>query len=200
MPETRALTAGELGVAAAPRRAVPPGLTLRAKALMAFGAIVLYVLALGTVLTIERVGMFRVVEALERVHQQEEAFGRLRQALGTAILQVNDTYFFAARDADWQELALALEATGAALAGALRHNPVLEPYAARIHASIGPLLAERSRDHLIDVRETLRGLGQHAEALAAAVSGEKSALYESYRIKYDAKGTDGWVFRTSIGM
>lgn len=161
------------------------GLSLRAKALLAFGFVVAYVVAIGALLAYERSRMFTIVNDLERVHQQEELLARVNAAMANAILQANEAYFLG-YDPKSRDVVLSVEAVQAGLYALSKFDESCAVEAARLEPLLATLLREHARDALIDLRRVLYDQVRRLEKITQGVGAEKTRLHNSYALNYDA--------------
>ena len=174
-------------------------LTLRAKGLIAFGALALYLLLIAGVVESQRMRLADIVADLERVHGDEEVLHRASFSLAHAILAANEHYYRDPAVKDFVAVLVAAETVQTGLEGLARRNPELAPLGAEVGERTAALAALGGRDRLLDLRESLHRVAAAMDPVTSEVRSRKKALAVGYRSQYDAISVT-WIGMGVIGM
>lgn len=175
-------------LAAGPR---PAGLgvkfTLRAKGMLAFIALVLYLGTVSYTLRQERLELLRLATELEQLYLQENALAKVGYALERSIFEVQEEFYSATlHSAFEEEIALDVELVQAGLQGLLKYQPVFAADIERLDRNVGQLRRTRSRGDLIDLRDTERELAARLDQSARQTRAHRGALWGRFRQVNDA--------------
>jgi signal transduction histidine kinase len=180
-----AMVSGASPDAVAAASLMPPGLTLRAKAVVMFVALGAFVVATLFSVGQQRGRLIELAEELEHLHVVESALGRVNSAAAAAVLKINDDAAFG----DPKEVAnaVALEIEG--MAPGLRALQDVFPGGAalgrRLEDRLQATRASSSRADLLDLRGDVNALVARLGQVALEVRARKDRLWEGYRSKYD---------------
>lgn len=174
-------------------------MSLRTKGLIAFGLLVLYVALVAMVVEQQRQKLLTIVQDLENIHAHDETLGRVSYSVGHAILAVNEAYFQREGDSDLTNIILSGEVVASGISGLAKYFPELAPTAERVERALAWVVRTRSRDSLIDFRESLHNGVAEIDKVALKVRAAKKSLSEGYRYQYDAISLVG-MFLGFLGM
>lgn len=161
-------------------------LTLRAKGILAFVALVLYVFVVGLLAAQERHKLRLTVEELDRIHVLEGRLANVNTSVAHTILRLQEVYY--AREPlgavgnmvlDVEALQAGLQRLRPAFAGA-------EDASALLERGLEALRAAPSRGALAEMRGALHELVERLDAFTRSVNERKDRLTEGYRRHYDA--------------
>ncbi len=188
------------GPAPAPASAVPPNAStgagaaherpvvaqsLRRKAVIVFSCLVAYVTAVGVYLYSERDELVSAVHALEAVHQDHELLTRVSAVVSQAILVVNEAHFATDKEPDWSSLAISIESVQAGLLAAADRADELGTLAVGLQQLVVQVLRDRSRDRLIELRESIHGIVGRLDVATAGLRERRQQLSLTYRRGFD---------------
>lgn len=168
------------------RPAVASGISLRAKGLLAFGLLALYLIVSAIVVETQRQRLFAMVNELDAVHRDEEALGRVSYSLSQAIIVLNEAQYAPGQRLEVAPVLLAAETVQAGFNSLSKRFPELGAQAREIGTWIGALASSRQREVLLDMREALHRSVTVLDAATAGVRQRKATLSSGYRISYDA--------------
>lgn len=173
--------------------AVPARKTLRAKALIATAALLLYVLAAVALVSVQRAALEVDGAALQQLARHEKALALADAAVTAAVLDAQAASHGAvAEPAAASEMALYVESCAKLFAALREFDPGYAPLERAVAHSWAALRAAPLRANWIDLRESL---GRAAEELAArrvALSERRDALTLAQRQRSDAVTTLTW--------
>lgn len=163
-------------------------LTLRAKGVLAFIALVAYVGLVGFMLSQKREQFLRFAVELEGVYSQESKLAKASYAVSHSMLKW-DGAFFSSPDLDpafEEQVALDVELAQAGLVVMLESYPELAKDIDRMNADVARLRAEPSRSSLIWLRDHARELAERLDGLTRQLRARKNVLWDNYRREYAA--------------
>jgi signal transduction histidine kinase len=164
---------------------IPPGLSLRAKAIVMFAALGLFIAA--TVISVgqQRRALIGLADELEHLHVAESALGRVNAAAASAVLKVNGDISLA----DPREVATSVAVEVEGMVPGLRSLHEIwaggEAHARRLEERLRVVRASGSRADLLDLRGEVNGLVARLGQASMEVKARKDRLWDGYRAKYD---------------
>ncbi|NJD88421.1 MAG: HAMP domain-containing protein [Betaproteobacteria bacterium] len=171
--------------AAGPEHALPPGLSLRAKAIVMFIALGAFILAIFVAVGQQRLQLISLADELEHMHVVESALGRVNAAAASAVLKINDdTAFMSPREVA-NLVAIEVEGMGPGLRALYEVFPGGEAQARRLEERLQLTRATSSRADMLDLRAEVNALVARLGQVALEVRARKDRLWEGYRAKYD---------------
>lgn len=160
--------------------------TLRAKGILAFMALVIYVGVVGFVLAQERSKLLRYALELEQIHTQESALAKAGYAVSHTLLKWQEKFVSEnVPPAFVDELALDVELVQAGLQGLLEFYPELEVNMERLNRDINKLSMEPTGNG-IRLKSNLRELNDHLDQVARQLHTRRDILWDRYRDVYGA--------------
>ena len=161
-------------------------LSLRAKGILAFAAVVAYVSIVGIVLTRERQKLLELAIGLEQVYVNEGALNRVVLALNHSLLRIETNLHTDGTTAsEGDDIALDLEMVQAALQGVHRNFPRFGDYLKHLDAQIASLRMSLTRGMLIAMLDTDQELAARLAELGAELGEHRRVLWETYHRVYD---------------
>jgi signal transduction histidine kinase len=170
---------------AAPASSVPPGLTLRSKAIVMFAALGAFVVATLFSVGQQRGRLVALAEELEHLHVVESALGRVNSAAASAVLKINDEAAFAVPRDVANSVAIEIEGMGPGLRVLNDVFPGGHALATRLESRLQTARATSSRADLLDLRAEVNALVARLGQVALEVRARKDRLWEGYRSQYD---------------
>lgn len=176
-----------LAAPAAPRlfAAIRP-LSLRAKAILAFGAVVVYFLAAGVVLSWQRDSMITIVEDLEALNQVESTLARVNTFASQAVLRINEASIAGDPRVAMDAVALDIDSIAAGLGGLAEWYPRADAMGERLQQGIQEARRSAARDALSEVRTTMHELAGDLDQLSREVRARHDRIWSGYRSRYDS--------------
>lgn len=171
-----------------PREAPPASWrhSLRAKAILAFAAVTIYIAGAGLVLSIQRARMIDIVEGLERLNHVEATLARVNTFVGQAILKINDGYLTSEPARVMESVELDIESISAGLGGLAEWNPAVAPMVQRLERALEAARASRTRAGVAELRIAVRWLASDLDRLAREALSQHGHVWTGYRTHYDA--------------
>ena len=161
-------------------------LTLRAKGVLAFMALVAYVGTVGFIQSQGRSQLLHYAVELERVYAEENALARASYAASQSMLRLQaGSSSFDLTPAFEEQVALDVELVQAGLSGLLEFHPQLVGDIDRLNRDVTRLRAEPSRSSLLWLREHGRDLIEHLDQVTRQVLARRNELWDRYRKVYD---------------
>lgn len=163
-----------------------PGLSLRTKALLAFGALVLYLSTVAVLVEQQRQQLRAVVTELTAVHRLDENLVQAHMAAAHAILGVHDSLLSPSREQALGGLLLDtddVETRLAPLALGLLEGKVLQ---AQLGAAVANVRKSPSLEHLYTLRDALYRTASQLGEVRARVRTRETGLVQSYERSYDS--------------
>lgn len=161
-------------------------MTLRAKGIIGFVALVAYVAIAGLLIAKQREAFLQIIQELEQVHLRDDALTKASTTLAHAVLEVNEAHYQAQAAPRFDSLAVTIEAAQADL------QPLLPDYASlarskdRIDSNLIALRALPTRAGLLDLRDSLHALVGELDMLTGGVRERRKKLSDGYRMVYDS--------------
>lgn len=170
-------------------------LTLRAKGILAFTILVLYVAAVGFVLWQQSATLLRVAAELEEVYAQENALGKASYSVSHSSLKWHQTLVSSAElaPAFEEQVALDVDLTQAGLQLLLDFQPQLAADLERMSRDVVRLREEPSRSSMMWLSEHARELSERLDKITQQVRVRKNLLWDSYRLEYRSMAIKGIV-------
>ena len=160
--------------------------TLRAKGVLAFTALVIYVAVTGYILTQERSSLLRVANELEKVYAEETALTHASYAVAQAITKWHGKVFDAGLVTVFEEqITLDVELAEAAVQDLLQAYPQLGKDIERLKRDAASLRASPSRSGLVSLRDHGQDMSVHLEQMTRESRARKDHLWEGYRTGHD---------------
>ena len=167
--------------------APPPGRwTLRAKALAATLALLLYVLGTGLFVAVERAQIYDGMASLEELSRHERALALLENAVGGAVVDLRGA------GNGTQPQAAGLAAVALSMEKCLRLFGALDEFdrgytllQRAVQRSHGALRAQPARANWIDLHETLGRVRDELEIRHAQLIDRREAVTQSYHLQHD---------------
>ncbi len=161
-------------------------LTLRAKGIFAFVALVTYVGVVGFILSQEGAKLLRFAVDLEQVYAQESALAKASYAVSHSMLKWQEKFFSSNNlvPAFEEQVALDVELAQAGLLALLEFYPELGEDLDLMHQDVARLRSEPSRSSLIWLRDHGRELAEHLDQMTREVRARRTLLWERYRTEY----------------
>lgn len=161
------------------------GWSLRAKGLIVFAVLTLYVGSSALVVEWQRGTLAQIVTQLEAAHKEEETVGRVNYSLAQAILTANERYSDSVETRDFTTVAVAAETVQIGLAGLAGDFPPLTQTGAQIGERLSALVISGDRQRLFDLRETLHRAVSSMDEVTSGVRERRRALLAGYHAQYD---------------
>lgn len=164
----------------------PVRLSLRAKGIIAFVALVCYVFVVGALAAHQRDGLRVTVEELERVHALEERLTKVNTSVAHTILKLQDIYYSGEPLANVAGIALDVEAIQAGLQRLQPDYRTADDANALLENSMARFKAVPTRGALAELRGALHTLVARLDDFTRSVRDRKDLLAAGYRNRYDA--------------
>lgn len=164
----------------------PVRLSLRAKGIFAFVALVCYVFAVGALAAHQRDRLQMTVEELERVHALEERLTKVNTSVAHTILKLQEIYYSGEPLANVAGIALDVEAIQAGLQRLRPDYRTADDANALLENSLARLQAAPARGALAELRGALHALVERLDEFTRSVRDRKDLLAAGYRNSYDA--------------
>lgn len=159
-------------------------LTLRAKGILAFMALVIYVGMVGLILAQERSKLLRYALELEQIYAQENALAKASYAVSHTLLKWQEKFSSANMAPAFEEqVALDVELAQAGLQGLLEFYPELEVNMERLNRDMTNLSAEPSGSG-IGLKNSLRNMNEHLDQVTRKLRARRDVLWDRYREVY----------------
>jgi len=176
------LTATKRSVAVSTAGTTATRFTLRAKGLLAFAALALYLGALGYTLKHERTELLRMASELEQMYAHENALAKASYALGHSIYKLQEHFFSSdSRPTSEDEIALDVELIQSGLQGLLAYQPEITPSIESLNQYMAKTRPSTSRSSLIELRDAERTLEAQLDRLARQLHERRDRLWNRYR-------------------
>lgn len=175
----------EAGELLGPRFRAGP-LSLRAKAVLAFAAIVVYFVASGVVLSLQRAKMFTIVEQLETLNQVEATLARVNTFASQAVLKINEGYFTAEPRHLVEAVQIDVESISAGLGGLTAWYPRAGAMIERLEASLVEARSSPGRSGVGALRDMLHELAAELDQLSREVRARHDRMWTGYFTTYDS--------------
>ena len=160
--------------------------TLRARGILAFVALVLYVVTVGYILSQERQKLLRLSTEMEQLYAQEIVLAKATYSVAHSINRLQEKFFAAELSSSFEEeIALDIELVQSGLQGVLAYQPALAGEIERLERNVAGLRLTRSRSAMLELRDTERELDARLDQVTRQVRGRRGVLWDSYREVYD---------------
>lgn len=161
-------------------------LALRTKGILAFVALVLYIIVVGIFAAGERQKLLVSVQDLERSHVVEEKLAKVNTMVAHTVLKSQEAFYAPEPRQNHESIALDIEAIQAALASLVSYYPRFAVNIDRLEADLVELRSTRGRSALVSLRTGIFDLVDHLDAFTRQVRGGRELLSAQYRLHYDA--------------
>ena len=163
-------------------------LTLRAKGIFVFMALVAYVGMTDFILSQERAKLLLYTSEMERVYTTESALGKTVYAVSHSMLKLEEKIFShdSLPPAFEEHIALDVELIQAGLTGLQDFYPWLQNRNNRLSRDMVKLRAEPSLSSMVALREHGKELGSELDQVTRELRERRSLLWQRYREEYDA--------------
>ncbi len=162
-------------------------LTLRAKGMLAFTVLLLYLGATGYILRQYRMQLSPMATELEQLYAQESALAKAGYAVERSIFELQEALYSNKLSPTLdEEVALDVELVQSGLQGLLAYQPTVAGDIGRLHRNVAGLRLTRSRSGLVELRNTEQELNARLDQLSRQVRQRKDALWRDYRKVNDA--------------
>ena len=174
--------------AAAPTPALFPAarLNLRAKAVIAFTAVVLYFIASGVVLSLQRSKTITFVEQLETLSQVEATLARVNMTTSQTVLKINQGDPVVPPAQTVEAIALDVQALSAGLGALGAYYPRAGAMRERLATGLDHARRSGDRESLGEMRDMLRDLAFELDRLTREVRVRHERMWSGYRATYDS--------------
>jgi signal transduction histidine kinase len=162
-------------------------LTLRAKGILAFMALVVYVGATEVILSAERTKLLNYTTEMERLYTTESALGKTSYAVSRSMLKLEEKFYSAARENQGfeEQIALDVELIQSGLTGLRGDYPWLQEMNGHLDQDVDRLRSDPSRSNLLMLREHGRELNTQLDQVTRELRERRRLLWEGYREEYD---------------
>lgn len=161
-------------------------LSLRAKGILAFAAVVAYVSLVGIVLGRERQKLLELAVELEQVHVRESALSRVVLALNHALLRMQaDLHTESAVASEGDDIALDLELIQSGLQALHADFPRFDREIEHLGRQIPILRTSLTRGMLIEMLDAEQDLAARLTELGAELDNHRKVVWENYHRVYD---------------
>lgn len=185
----------EANAAGAPTGLAPPPkmLSLRAKGVIAFVVLALYVVLIGVVAGVERNKLLNMVEELEQAHRAEEQLGHVNMSMARTLLAVNQTFSAGEQAIPNLATAMEIEATLSLMGPVAMRHPRVLVQSHKLQALVDDFVREPSRGVLALARGTLNELFVEIDSITLATREHKRQLLTRYYEVFDRITMQGLV-------
>ena len=175
------------------------GISLRLKGVIAFFALVAYVVFVALIINKDRVQLLSLVGQLENVHRNEEQLIQINMSVARAILTVNENFGNENLADTSMPIVIELEAVAAALGTLQGQHPRLVILAHSLEALAADLSKQPARGVLAVSRSTLHDLVGELDEITERERRLKLRLLDEYRGTHEAVSLEGTAL-SLIGM
>lgn len=178
---------GVLPAAAAPRlfASLRP-LSLRAKAILSFCAVVVYFMVSGVVLSLQRDSMIGIVEDLEVLNQVESTLARVNTFASQTLLRINESYFTTDPRRIIESVELDIESMSAGLGGLEAWYPRTTTMMERLTRGVKDARESPGHSGILELRATMHELAADLDQLSREVRARHERMWNGYRSRYDS--------------
>ena len=172
--------------AATPVDIRPPGsLSLKTKGILAFVAMVIYVVLIGAATETQRQNLLRVVGELEQAHRVEAQLLEINTSMARTLLAVN--LAFSAEDLAAASIRamIEVEATLSLMESLEDNHPEVLAPAQRLHAGVRDIAQSPDLEVLASMRATLNALTIELDRITQGAHANRLNLLDDYRENYD---------------
>ncbi|MDT3670056.1 MAG: ATP-binding protein [Aromatoleum sp.] len=182
--------AGQDGNAAAEPQASaatrsPRPLSLKTKGILAFVAMVIYVVLIGTATEMQRQNLLEGVGKLEQAHRVEAQLLEINTSMARTLLAVNLTFSADDLAAASIRAMIEVEATLSLLEAIQGAHPEITRFSNSLHADVRDIAQAPSIEVLGRMRATLNGLIIELDRLTQEAHAVRLSLLDAYRQNYD---------------
>lgn len=178
----------------------PVGTSLRTKGVGLLALLLVYTLAAGFVMNMERNNLYSDVRQLEAVHADEERQFNLNMLVTRAILVVNDNYYSAnLEEPTARSITMQIEAVLNGLGKMVQSYPVLRDDVSTLQANLADMGKPLNRAIIAGVRGTLHKLVMDLSQVTSDIRSRKQTLLVQYRATFDRMFVI-WAFTAAIGI
>ena len=161
-------------------------LSLRAKGLLGFAAVVLYLGGVSVVIRHERLQLLHMASEIERSYAQGNALAKTSYALAHSIYKLQEKFFSTALGTTTEdEIALDVELVQAGLKGLLQYDPNFGAEIERLSRQIAIARPGQSRSSLIELLEVERALERRLDRQIQSLRDNQTDIWHQYREKTD---------------
>ena len=184
------------------------GMSLRAKGIWVLALFVVYTLAAGLILGIERNTLYLDVQQLEAVHEEEGTQFGLNMLVTRAILIVNDNYYSAdlgtaaGLDTAARSITVQIEAVLAGMGKIVVAHPDMLANIVALQLNLNDLtrsVKPLSREVIGEVRNSLHKLVFDLDQVTKQIRSRKQELLEKYRETFDRLSL-AWSLTAAVGI
>ncbi|MGE5097101.1 MAG: sensor histidine kinase [Betaproteobacteria bacterium] len=172
--------------AARGRRAWLRPLSLRAKAVIAFGAVALYFATTFVIISSERARLTRIVEELEGLAQVEGTLARLNLFASHTVLKINESYFVSEPREIVNSVALDVESISAGLGALAGWYPRAGDMVARLEGALEAARSSPARSGVLELRRAMHDLAADLDQLSREARARHESMWTGYRVTYDS--------------
>ena len=190
------------------KQMVLSGISLRAKGISVLILFLIYTLAAGLILGVERNTLYLDVQQLEAVHEEEGNQFGLNMLVTRAILIVNDNYYSAdlataaGLETAARSITVQVEAVLARMSKIVVAHPDLLDNIVALQLNLADLtqpVKPLSREVIGEVRSSLHKLVFDLDQVTKLIRSRKQTLLEQYRATFDRLSL-AWSFTAAIGI
>lgn len=161
-------------------------LTLRAKGIIAFVALVAYVALVGFSLAHERQKLLRLALDLEQIYLKEHALDKVGYTVAHAILRMQDMLYLAKlQPSSIEDAALDVELVQSSLEALRQYDPRMDAEIGHLERGLSTLRLTPSLSGLLGLRDSAQRLDLQVNAVAREAGAQRKALWEAYYRVYD---------------
>ena len=161
-------------------------ISLRAKAILFFAAIALYLLMAGVVVSWQRSQMLHIIEDLETLNQVESTLARVNTFASQAVLKINEGYFSAEPRQIAEAIELDLESITAGVRSLGGWYPAGDEMLRRLEAAYARAARTPARSAVVELRSTMNALTADLDPLARSLRTRHERMWTEYRTNYDS--------------
>lgn len=172
-------------VRAAPVRLARGVFALRDKAILAFAGVVLYLVAGGAVLSLQRANLITHVEVLETLYQNESTLARVNTSASQAILKINEGDFTSEPARIVAAVEPEIRSIAAGLGGMAGWHPRAGTMVQRLQQALERARQTPSRSGVIELRTAMNQLAADLDQVAREVRARHDRVWSGYRTNHD---------------
>lgn len=163
----------------------PRPLSLKTKGILAFVAMVIYVVLIGTATEMQRQNLLEGVGKLEQAHRVEAQLLEINTSMARTLLAVNLTFSADDLAAASIRAMIEVEATLSLLEAIQGAHPEIARFSNSLHADVRDIAQAPSIDVLSRMRATLNGLIIELDRITQEAHAVRLNLLDDYRQNYD---------------
>lgn len=160
--------------------------SLRAQAIVALVAVVLYVIVAGAVLSMQRAKIITTAEDLETLYQVESTLARVSIFASQAVLKINEGYYLADASRVAEAVELDIESISAGLGGLSAWYPGAEAMRKRLEGGVASARHAAGRSALLELRLAMNDLVADLDRITREVLARHERLWAGFRTTYDS--------------